>query len=94
MDSPEFSFNWLLRIFGFFSFHYKSNYYFQLTRQEFERENADLFDSIVEPIKAALEDCQLGPSDVDEIVLVGGSTRIPRIRQIVGTFFGYFSFSK
>lgn len=64
----------------------------KLTRQEFERENADLFDSIVEPIMAALEDCQLGPSDIDEIVLVGGSTRIPRIRQIVGTFFGFLDY--
>lgn len=60
----------------------------QLTRHEFEQENWDLFESIVEPIKAALEDCQLEPADIDEIVLVGGSTRIPRIRQIVGTFFG------
>jgi molecular chaperone DnaK (HSP70) len=65
-------------------FNYKV---FQLTRQEFENINSDLFTSIVEPIKAALTDCQLKPNDVDEIVLVGGSTRIPKIRQIVGKFF-------
>uniref|UniRef100_A0A183CDE9 Uncharacterized protein n=1 Tax=Globodera pallida TaxID=36090 RepID=A0A183CDE9_GLOPA len=59
-----------------------------LTRQEFEHENVDLFASIVHPIQAALDDCQIDARDVDEIVLVGGSTRIPRIRQIVGTFFG------
>ncbi|CAK5080553.1 unnamed protein product [Meloidogyne enterolobii] len=58
-----------------------------LTRQEFEQVNKDLFSSIVEPIKAALADCQLGPEDIDEIVLVGGSTRIPKIRNIVGQFF-------
>ncbi|KAL3090898.1 hypothetical protein niasHS_007273 [Heterodera schachtii] len=59
-----------------------------LTRQEFEHQNVDLFASIVQPIQAALDDCDIGAQEVDEIVLVGGSTRIPRIRQIVGTFFG------
>ena len=61
---------------------------FQLTRAEFESLNADLFDSVVDPIKAALADGNLTPSDVDEIVLVGGSTRIPKVRQVVGAFFG------
>ena len=37
-----------------------------------------------------MADCQLGPNDIDEIVLVGGSTRIPKIRQIVGQFFRFF----
>ncbi len=62
--------------------------FLQLTRDEFERLNADLFESVVEPIRAALEDADLGPQDVDEIVLVGGSTRIPKVRQVVGSFFG------
>lgn len=36
-----------------------------------------------------MEDCNLKPADIDEIVLVGGSTRIPKVRQVVGSFFGY-----
>uniref|UniRef100_A0A915DRU6 Heat shock 70 kDa protein 13 n=1 Tax=Ditylenchus dipsaci TaxID=166011 RepID=A0A915DRU6_9BILA len=58
-----------------------------LTRKEFEEVNKRLLDSIVEPITAALADCEIQPKDVDEIVLVGGSTRIPKVRQIVGTYF-------
>ena len=41
--------------------------------------NADLFNSVVEPITAALEDSGIGVNDVDEKVLVGGSTRIPKV---------------
>jgi stress 70 chaperone-associated protein len=59
-----------------------------LTRREFEKVNEELFASIVKPIRAALEDCELQVGDIDEIVLVGGSTKIPKVRQIVGSFFG------
>ncbi|KAI6195773.1 hypothetical protein M3Y94_01027200 [Aphelenchoides besseyi] len=59
-----------------------------LTRDEFEKINAQLFDAVVDPINAALEDAELKPKDIDEIVLVGGSTQMPKIRQIVGTMFG------
>lgn len=58
-----------------------------LRRSEFEDINVDLFESVLEPIQAALDDCSLRSEDIDEIVLVGGSTRIPRIRQIVANFF-------
>uniref|UniRef100_A0A0N4ZWP0 Heat shock 70 kDa protein 13 n=1 Tax=Parastrongyloides trichosuri TaxID=131310 RepID=A0A0N4ZWP0_PARTI len=58
-----------------------------LTRKEFENINKVLFNSIVEPITAALEDADLKPEDIDEIVLVGGSTRVPKIRQIVHEYF-------
>lgn len=61
---------------------------YRLTRQEFEDLNSDLFKSIVDPIEAALEDANIKSSDIDEIVLVGGSTRIPRVRRVVGTYFG------
>lgn len=60
----------------------------QLRRDVFEELNADLFKSIEQPIEAALADSNLDPADVDEIVLVGGSTRIPKVRQIVGHYFG------
>ncbi len=56
-------------------------------RKEFEDLNADLFESVLDPIRACLEDADVGIDDIDEIVLVGGSTRIPKIRQIVGAFF-------
>ncbi|KAK0395861.1 hypothetical protein QR680_001468 [Steinernema hermaphroditum] len=58
-----------------------------LTRDEFESINAELFDQITEPIAAALEDAHIGTQDVDEIVLVGGSTRMPRVRKLVGSYF-------
>ncbi|KHN75511.1 Heat shock 70 kDa protein D [Toxocara canis] len=61
---------------------------YRLTRAEFELLNEDLFESIVDPIEAALADADIGPGDVDEIVLVGGSTRIPRVRRVVGSYFG------
>ncbi|KAK6735200.1 hypothetical protein RB195_018404 [Necator americanus] len=61
---------------------------YELFRDEFERLNEDLFKSIERPIEAALADANLEPAAVDEIVLVGGSTRIPKVRQIVGHFFG------
>jgi molecular chaperone DnaK (HSP70) len=60
-----------------------------LSRNEFEEINAQLFDAVVDPINAALEDAGVKFEDIDEIVLVGGSTRMPRVRQIVGTLFGY-----
>uniref|UniRef100_W6NBY1 Heat shock 70 kDa protein 13 n=1 Tax=Haemonchus contortus TaxID=6289 RepID=W6NBY1_HAECO len=63
-------------------------WHYQLLRDEFEELNADLFKSIEQPIEAALADANLQPSEVDEIVLVGGSTRIPKVRQIVGHYFG------
>lgn len=61
---------------------------FQLTRKEFEILNGDLFASVLDPVRAALEDAELTKDEVDEIILVGGSTRIPKVRQVVGTFFG------
>uniref|UniRef100_A0A1I8EYL8 Heat shock 70 kDa protein 13 n=1 Tax=Wuchereria bancrofti TaxID=6293 RepID=A0A1I8EYL8_WUCBA len=61
---------------------------YRLTRDDFEFLNEDLFESIIEPIEAALNDAEIKASDIDEIVLVGGSTRIPRVRSVVGRYFG------
>ena len=58
-----------------------------MTRNEFEVINDDLFSRILEPIEAALNDADITKDDIDEIVLVGGSTRIPKIRRIVGAYF-------
>nr|XP_055052749.1 heat shock 70 kDa protein 13 [Misgurnus anguillicaudatus] len=60
----------------------------KLTRELFEDLNADLFQKILAPIQTVLSEGHLEKEEVDEIVLVGGSTRIPRIRQIIKEYFG------
>ncbi|MCS6980149.1 MAG: molecular chaperone DnaK [Flavobacteriales bacterium] len=59
-----------------------------LTRAKFESLVADLIDRTIAPCKSALEKAGLKPSDIDEVILVGGSTRIPAIQQAVEKFFG------
>lgn len=59
-----------------------------LTRARFEELNNDLFKKTMRPLKAVLTSAGLKKSDIDEVVLVGGSTRIPKIRQLVEKFFG------
>lgn len=59
-----------------------------ITRKLFEQLNDDLFQNVLEPIKAVLKDVEAAVEEVSEIVLVGGSTRIPKIRQIVSDYFG------
>jgi molecular chaperone DnaK len=59
-----------------------------LSRARFEQLVDDLIQRTIEPMKAALKDAGLEPSDVDEVILVGGSTRIPRIQEVVKEFFG------
>ncbi|AAB70400.1 Similar to Arabidopsis luminal binding protein (gb/D89342) [Arabidopsis thaliana] len=58
-----------------------------LTRARFEELNMDLFKKTMEPVKKALKDAGLKKSDIDEIVLVGGSTRIPKVQQMLKDFF-------
>lgn len=60
----------------------------KLTRELFEELNADLFEKILAPIETVLTEGHLEKEEVDEIVLVGGSTRIPRIRQLISQYFG------
>uniref|UniRef100_A0A669ECY0 Endoplasmic reticulum chaperone BIP n=1 Tax=Oreochromis niloticus TaxID=8128 RepID=A0A669ECY0_ORENI len=55
--------------------------------KRFEELNMDLFRSTMKPVQKVLEDSDLKKSDIDEIVLVGGSTRIPKIQQLVKEFF-------
>jgi len=59
-----------------------------LTRAKFEQLIDDLVQSTIEPCRKALEDAYLKPSDIDEVILVGGSTRIPKIQEVVEKFFG------
>jgi chaperone protein DnaK len=57
------------------------------TRARFEELNIDLFRNTLKPVQKVLEDSGLKKTDIDEIVLVGGSTRIPKVQQLVKEFF-------
>ncbi|WP_339877019.1 molecular chaperone DnaK [uncultured Algoriphagus sp.] len=59
-----------------------------LSRSKFEQLSEDLVRRSMEPCKKALADAGLSPSDIDEVILVGGSTRIPKIQEEVEKFFG------
>ena len=58
-----------------------------LTRAKFEELNMDLFKNTLKPVMKVLEDGELTKKDITDIILVGGSTRIPKIRQLVKDFF-------
>jgi heat shock protein 5 len=58
-----------------------------LTRARFEELNADLFKKTMGPVKKAMEDAGFAKDEVDEIVLVGGSTRIPKVQDLIKTYF-------
>ena len=59
-----------------------------LSRSKFEQLAAELVTRSMEPVKKALQDAGLSTSDIDEVILVGGSTRIPKIQEEVESFFG------
>lgn len=59
-----------------------------LTRAKFEEICADLIDRCAIPVQNALKDAKLSPSDIDEVVLVGGSTRIPAVKEVVKKVLG------
>jgi molecular chaperone DnaK len=60
----------------------------KLTRTRLEQMMSDLLDRSMKPVKQALEDAKLSPNDIQEVVLVGGSTRIPKVQALVRNFFG------
>src|SRR5881628_1938543 len=59
-----------------------------LTRAKFEQLNGDIINKTMGPVKQALADAGMQPKDIDEVVLVGGSTRIPLVQKIVQDYFG------
>merc|ERR1712160_15845 len=59
-----------------------------LTRARFEELNNDLFKKTLGPVGKVMEDADVSKSEVDEIVLVGGSTRIPRVQSLISEYFG------
>jgi molecular chaperone DnaK len=64
--------------------HFEKN----LTRTRLEQLMNDLLERSMKPVKQALEDAKMSPNDIQEVVMVGGSTRIPKVQQLVRTFFG------
>ncbi|MEM9369078.1 MAG: molecular chaperone DnaK [Planctomycetota bacterium] len=60
----------------------------KITRSKFEELIDDLVEKCREPVMQALKDAGMSPSDIDEVVLVGGSTRVPKVRELVKTIFG------
>ncbi|KAH8920455.1 heat shock protein 70, partial [Atractiella rhizophila] len=66
----------------------------QISRARFEEINATTFRSTIDPVEKVLKDAKMDKSKVDDIVLVGGSTRIPKIQSLVSDFFGGRSLNK
>ncbi|MEE8313592.1 MAG: molecular chaperone DnaK [Myxococcota bacterium] len=60
----------------------------KLSRSKFEQLIDDLLDRTLDPVKSACKDAGLAAADIDEVVLVGGSTRIPKVQELVKNFFG------
>ncbi|MBF2073184.1 MAG: molecular chaperone DnaK [Synechococcales cyanobacterium C42_A2020_086] len=60
----------------------------ELTRAKFEELVNDLIQSTIEPVTQALKDCDLSPNEIDRIILVGGSTRIPAVQEAIRSYFG------
>merc|ERR1711953_560888 len=63
------------------------DFYTSLTRARFEELSADLFRGTLEPVEKALRDAKMDKASIDDIVLVGGSTRIPKIQKLLSDFF-------
>ena len=60
---------------------------FTLSRETFEKINQQLFEKVLVPIKRVLKEVEMNENEIDEIVLVGGSTRIPKVRKIIQKYF-------
>ncbi|OSZ82001.1 molecular chaperone DnaK [Chitinophagaceae bacterium IBVUCB1] len=60
----------------------------KLSRAKFEQLADSLIERTLEPCRKALKDAGMNPSDIDEVILVGGSTRIPKVQEVVEKFFG------
>ncbi|KAF4216206.1 hypothetical protein CNMCM8980_006570 [Aspergillus fumigatiaffinis] len=70
------------------SFHNGDDFSETLTRAKFEELNMDLFKKTLKPVEQVLKDAKVKKSDVNDIVLVGGSTRIPKVQALLEEFFG------
>eukprot|EP00300_Choanocystis_sp_HF-7_P013483 c18315_g3_i1.p2 GENE.c18315_g3_i1~~c18315_g3_i1.p2 ORF type:complete len:654 (+),score=183.10 c18315_g3_i1:242-1963(+) len=60
----------------------------RLSRAKFEEMNADLFASCLQPVEQVLTDAKMAKKDINDVVLVGGSTRIPKVQELLREYFG------
>lgn len=67
--------------------HEGVDFYAKITRARFEEMNMDLFRSTLQPVEKALTDAKIDKGSIDEVVLVGGSTRIPKVQKMLQDFF-------
>ena len=63
------------------------DFYTSITRARFEELNSDLFRKTLDPVESALKDAKLSKNRIEEVVLVGGSTRIPKIQKLLQDYF-------
>jgi endoplasmic reticulum chaperone BiP len=70
------------------AFHQGNDFSETLTRAKFEELNMDLFKKTLKPVEQVLKDAKVKKTDIDDIVLVGGSTRIPKVQSMIEEFFG------
>lgn len=68
--------------------HEGVDFYSKISRARFEELNMDLFRSTMEPVEKALRDAKMDKGQIDDVVLVGGSTRIPKVQKMLQDFFG------
>eukprot|EP01018_Ginkgo_biloba_P037012 Gb_10326 [translate_table: standard] len=69
------------------SLHQGIDFYAQITRAKFEELNMDLFRKCMEPVEKSLKDANMDKTKISEVVLVGGSTRIPKVQRLLQDFF-------
>ena len=70
------------------AFHAGNDFSETLTRAKFEELNMDLFKKTLKPVEQVLKDAKVKKTDINDIVLVGGSTRIPKVQALLEEFFG------
>lgn len=70
------------------AFHEGKDFSETLTRAKFEELNMDLFKKTLKPVEQVLKDAKVKKSEIDDIVLVGGSTRIPKVQSMIEEYFG------
>ncbi|KAK4938434.1 ATPase with role in protein import into the ER [Elasticomyces elasticus] len=70
------------------AFHDGKDFSETLTRAKFEELNMDLFKKTLKPVEQVIKDSKVKKADIDDIVLIGGSTRIPKVQQMIEEYFG------
>ncbi len=73
---------------------YFKNFKYEITRQEFEDLTKDLFERLLLPTKRALSDAKLFPTDIDRIIMVGGSSRMPKVRELAQKAMGKIPYTE